>query len=772
MSVRLGIVLLLLPAVPAAADLERVQYNHPGLVVDLGVGLWAWPLPMDWDGDGDLDLIVSCPDVPYRGTYFFENPDGKAKMPVFKRPVRVGSIGGSVRVCTVEGRPRVLGPGKEWVGFLGKGFEATRPVHTTSAVHKALGRVRFNLWQYVDFDGDGAADLVVGADDWGAYGWDNAFNAKGEWTRGPLHGTVYVLRNEGTTAKPSYAAARKLSAGEKPIDVYGLPCPCFADFDGDGDLDLVCGEFLDGFTYFQNTGTRTRPRYAPGRRLTHAGRPLTMDLQMITPTAIDWDADGDADLVVGDEDGRVALVENTGEAAGGMPRFAPPRYFRQEAGDLKFGALVTPVSFDWDGDGDEDLICGNTAGYVGFLENLDGGDPPRWAAPVRIEAGGEVLRIQAGPNGSIQGPCEAKWGYTTLSVADWDGDKLPDLVLNSIWGKVLWCRNVGTRGRPRLAPARPVKVAWVGPPPKPAWNWWDPKPGELVTQWRTTPVAADWDGDGLCDLVLLDHEGYLALFRRARVGGNLLLRPGERIFHAGAGPLRLNARSAGRSGRRKLCLVDWDGDGRRDLLVNSRNVDFFRNAGEGEGKVVFEARGALASRRLAGHTTSPTTVDWDGDGTRELLVGAEDGCFYHLAKPAAAEAVERGGVRVEGWGFEPAVLKTGGRAFRNRTYTWYGVPKALDGWAYTRTSGGEAASITVSAGRDATVHVATGPSRTAADLAGWEKAGGMAFGYTDKGRTPMQVYRRALKAGQRVVVPQGNWTGTLVLLPPDGAKNK
>ena len=51
----------------------------------------------------------------------------------------------------------------------------------------------------------------------------------------------------------------------------------------------------------------------------------------------------------------------------------------------------------------------------------------------------------AGPNGSIQGPAEAKWGYTTLSVADWDGDGLPDIVVNSIWGRVEWLRNVGTR---------------------------------------------------------------------------------------------------------------------------------------------------------------------------------------------------------------------------------------------------------------------------------------------------------------------------------------
>jgi len=62
-------------------------YNHPGLVVDLGVGLWAWPLPVDWDKDGDLDLLVSCPDKPFNGTYFFENPDG-AVMPTFKPPVR------------------------------------------------------------------------------------------------------------------------------------------------------------------------------------------------------------------------------------------------------------------------------------------------------------------------------------------------------------------------------------------------------------------------------------------------------------------------------------------------------------------------------------------------------------------------------------------------------------------------------------------------------------------------------------------------------------
>ncbi len=46
--------------VPTSAreGFDRIGYNNPGLVVDLGVGLWAWPIPMDFDGDGDLDIVV------------------------------------------------------------------------------------------------------------------------------------------------------------------------------------------------------------------------------------------------------------------------------------------------------------------------------------------------------------------------------------------------------------------------------------------------------------------------------------------------------------------------------------------------------------------------------------------------------------------------------------------------------------------------------------------------------------------------------------------
>ena len=635
--------------------LERLDYNHPGLIVDLGVGLWASPLPMDYDGDGDLDLVVVCPGTPYEGTYFFENPGapGDGGMPVFDAPVRISRARRNAQISYVEGRPHILTPGLEYPQFVGAGLDGGVELPLSATIHGATGRVRANQWKYADYDGDDRLDLIVGVGDWTDYGWDNAFNSKGKWTQGPLHGFVYVVRNIGPKGEPQYSQPVRVRAGDAPLDVFGMPSPNLADFDGDGDLDLLCGEFLDQFTYFENLGTRTSPRFAPGRRLRYRGQALRMDLQMITPVAIDWTGDGHVDLVVGQEDGRVALLEHSGQIVDGSPQFLPPRFFRQQAADLKFGALATPASFDWDGDDDQDLIVGNTAGYIGFIENLDGGDPPRWAAPRYLEADGEVIHIQAGYNGSIQGPAEAKWGYTTLSVADWDHDGLPDVIANSIWGKVVWYRNMGTRSEPRLASALPVEVQWsekLTSPPRPVWNWWGPEGEQLATQWRTTPVVVDLDQDGLNDLVMLDHEGYLAFFKRAKVDGRLKLSTPRRVFRAqgrsvfdsrhqaqedvGSGWLRLNSGRAGGSGRRKLCFADWDGDGRLDLLVNSRpNVNFLRNLGVVDGVYTFGDMGPVSDRVLAGHTTSPAVVDWNRDRVPDLLVGAEDGHFYYLKNP-------------------------------------------------------------------------------------------------------------------------------------------
>ncbi|MFN6127927.1 MAG: VCBS repeat-containing protein [Planctomycetota bacterium] len=638
-------------------EMTLLSYNHPGLVVDLGVGLWAWPIPCDADGDGDWDLIVSCPDKPSNGVWLFENRKGSTRqdpMPVFEPARRLSSTLHYVMPSYVDGTLRVLSPGLEYAEFETQGTQRPTRLSVPANFYKPQGtqtkgpKVRHNQWRYADLDGDDVLDLLVGIEDWSFYGWDDAYDEQGNWIAGPLRGFVYWHRGLGDGRYEAPVQLQFDDAGTEPIPIetFGCPSPNFIDMDGDGDLDLICGEFLDRFTYFQNTGTSRSPRFAAGRRIQdRTGSDLRMELQMIVPVAFDWDTDGDADLIVGDEDGRVAWLENTGQRnRDQVPIFEQPRYFKQRADTLKCGALATPVGFDWDGDGDDDIVSGNTAGFIEIFENLSGPRvaEPRWQAPVRLQVDGREFRVQAGSNGSIQGPAEAKWGYTTLNIADWDLDGLPDILYNSILGEVSWLKNTGTRSQPRFDRSQPIEVQWdlnenLGDEarslPQLAWGWKRIQGNVLLTQWRTTPVVHDFNQDGLPDLAMLDTEGFLALFERRKIAGRLVCKPPVRCFLDDEGkPLRLNSRSAGGSGRRKLHVIDWNGDGSLDWLLNSKNADLLVGLASPDGPSArrYRAVGPLSDRNIEGHDVSPTTVDFDGDRIPDFLGGAEDGRFYYL----------------------------------------------------------------------------------------------------------------------------------------------
>lgn len=163
-------------------------------------------------------------------------------------------------------------------------------------------------------------------------------------------------------------------------------------------------------------------------------------------------------------------------------------------------------------------------------------------------------------------------------------------------------------------------------------------------------MASDWNGDGLVDLVMLDHEGYLALYRRAKQDDKLVLLPGERVFRGTnlsvcsskheivnpePGMLRLNNGERGASGRRNFSFADWDGDGRQDLLVNSANANVLRQTSSEANSWSFEDQGSLVEQNIQGHATSPTTVDFNGDEVPDFLCGAEDGRFYYMRNPSS-----------------------------------------------------------------------------------------------------------------------------------------
>ncbi|MCK5675934.1 MAG: VCBS repeat-containing protein, partial [Verrucomicrobia bacterium] len=172
-SILIACVVLVQTSLSSEESLIRIEYNHPDLVVDLGVGLWAWPMPMDFDGDGDFDLVVVCPDKPYNGTWFFENKQGGAKMPVFEPAVRISKGTHNVQVSYVDGQPCVLSPNLAHPDFFEKGIDTPVEMKVdTKGLYIAKGKLRAKQWKRVDYDGDGTHDLVVGYGDWGDYGWD------------------------------------------------------------------------------------------------------------------------------------------------------------------------------------------------------------------------------------------------------------------------------------------------------------------------------------------------------------------------------------------------------------------------------------------------------------------------------------------------------------------------------------------------------------------------------------------------------------------------
>ena len=145
--------------------------------------------------------------------------------------------------------------------------------------------------------------------------------------------------------------------------------------------------------------------------------------------------------------------------------------------------------------------------------------------------------------------------------------------------------------------------------------------------------------------------------------------------------------------------------------------------------------------------TESDSVDWIGFG-----------------EPVVFETREQ---TISGHGFEIQTLNNDGIAFSNRKYRWQNIPPELEGCQFTQAGGGAPIQIEVRARRDTTVVVATSTAQATVNFSGWERIP-VEFNYSDHLNTPMGVFRKPLKRGQTLSIPQGNWTNTLVLVRPDG----
>jgi len=241
---------------------------------------------------------------------------------------------------------------------------------------------------FADLDGDGDLDALIGANSGVAYGYQNT----------------------GTSTAPVWTAH---SAWNSP-DVGSYVKPAFADLDGDGDIDLLLGE-SNGVSYgYENTGSSAAPVWTANSAWN------TVDVgYFVAPAFADLDGDGDFDLLIGGDTGIAYGYENTGSSA------APVWTANSAWNTLDIGGNAGPAFADLDGDGDFDLLIGETLGVSFGYENTGSSAAPVWSANSAWNA----------PDvGNIAAP----------AFADLDGDTDMDLLIGYSTGRATGYENTGT----------------------------------------------------------------------------------------------------------------------------------------------------------------------------------------------------------------------------------------------------------------------------------------------------------------------------------------
>ncbi len=598
------------------------------------VGVSSKPSLGDLDDDGDLDLVGGESDGIFN---YFENT-GSATSPVFTprtgaaNPLSGWDVGSSSSpsLGDLDGDGDLELVAGDVAGiFLTLKNLGGLLVPRAGAANPLNGQdVGFNATSSLgDLDGDGDPDLVVGS----AFG-----------------GTFLYYRNTGSALSPVFVQQTGAANPLNGQNVGIVATPALGDLDGDGDLDLLAGANDGVFTYFKNTGTVTTPAF---EAQTGALNPMNLnDIGSASaPSLGDLDGDGDLDLVSGAYDGTFFYYKNTGSAASpafvAQPGPANPLNFQ----DL--GYRSTPSLGDVDGDGDLDLVAGETFGSFFYFENtgsaasaaflvrtgaaspLNGQDVGLSSAPALGDLDGDGdLDLLVGENygtfayyqsfipqllsafelTGLANPLAGQdvGSESTTALGDVDGDGDLDLVAGELYGEFLYYENTGTAVAPAFVPrtgaANPLDGHDVG--------------------FDSAPSLGDLDGDGDLDLLAGEDSGTFRYFENTgdAVVPAFLERTGA------AHPLDGNDVGLDSA----PALGDLDGDGDLDLVAGETYGTFlyYENVGIETNPDFVERTGAanpLAGRDVD-NLSNPSLGDLDGDGDLDLVAGNIYGAFKYF----------------------------------------------------------------------------------------------------------------------------------------------
>lgn len=186
-----------------------------------------------------------------------------------------------------------------------------------------------------------------------------------------------VWRYDYDTLLQQYTLSNTAFLQEEMVDIGSGCHPILYDWNSDGLTDLflanygsydsshLANGFLTSFfsssiQYYQNVGTTHQPAFH--LQDTDFGKLKSLNFKALHPTFGDFDGDGQPDMLCGQEDGTLLMVPHQRLVTGTGDII--PNYQNIDAG--KFS---TPVFFDLDRDGLNDLIIGNQRGLLSYYRN-------------------------------------------------------------------------------------------------------------------------------------------------------------------------------------------------------------------------------------------------------------------------------------------------------------------------------------------------------------------------------------------------------------------